>query len=242
MKPEWIRHWQRKQVGYLQINRPDKANAYNQDMLDAFLDALERMEEDDSVRVIVVCAAGARAFCAGADLAELQGRDYRDGLELKSARVFSRLAASSRVTIAAINGAAAGGGFELALACDLRIASSHARFFFPEAEHGLLPAAGGTRRLPGIVGVGKAKELILGGRIWRASEALRFGLVSEVVKVGSLMRAAQQWGERIARRDMLALRLAKRAVDASAERPAGPDFEAVAEALLYQVRRDRTAS
>lgn len=240
MKPAQVLTWQRRQVGYLQINRPAKANAYTQDVLDAFLEALNGMEDDDGVRVIVVCAAGSRAFCAGADLAEIKGRDYRHALDLKSARVFARLAESSRVTIAAVNGAAAGGGFEMALSCDLRIASANARFFFPEAEHGLLPAAGGTQRLPRIVGVGRAKELLLGGRVWGAEDALRSGLVSEVVKPAGLLGAAQKWGEAISRRDPLALRLAKKALDLGPDGRLGYGFEAVAEALLYQVRQGRS--
>jgi enoyl-CoA hydratase len=233
---ELVRTWSQGPAGYIQLHRPEKANAYNQAMLDALAAHLERMAADPEIRVVVVCGAGDRAFCAGADLDELAGRDWRAALKLRSAEVFSLLSRCPRVTLAAINGVAAGGGLELALACDLRIAAQGARFSFPELELGLLPAAGGTQRLPQVVGKARAKELILGGRTWEAEEALRFGLVSEVTAPGELLPRAQHWAERIARSSPLALQLAKRAIDLDAEDMPGHSFESVAQALLYQLR------
>lgn len=224
-----IRTWKDDGIGYIQLNRPEKANAYDQRMLDAFGDALCRMDAED-VHVLVVCAAGDRCFCAGADLDEMRGKGYRCALDLKSARVFTALAGFRGVTIAAINGAAVAGGLELALACDLRIASARARFFFPEPRGGLIPAAGGTRRLPALVGVARAKELILGGREWNADEALRFGLVSEVRQPDELTARTREWARQISEMDALALELAKRAIDSES------GFELAAEALLYELR------
>ena len=222
-------------MGYIQLNRPEKANAYDQRLLEAFLDALCHMESDDDVRVLVITGAGDRCFCAGADLDEMSTKGYRSALDLKSAKVFTELACSRRVTMAAVNGAAVAGGLELALACDLRIASDTARFFFPEPKRGLIPAAGGTRRLPELVGVARAKEMILGGREWHAEDALRFGLVSEVRKPAELMPRAREWSQQISEMDPLALELAKKAIDSTS------GFELAAEALLYEMRLAKQA-
>ena len=166
----------------------------------------------------------------------MQIKDYSDALNLKSSRIFAAIASYPKVTVAAINGAAVAGGLELALACDIRISSEQARFFFPETKLGLIPAAGGTHRLSQVVGIGRAKELILGGRVWLAEDALRFGLVSEVVRPDALLACAQQWGERIGQRDPLALQLAKRAIDFRTSYNLESGVEAVTEALLYQVK------
>ncbi len=237
-----IRAWRQGPAAYLQLNRPEKANAYNRAMLDALDAHLGRAADDPEVRVVVLCGTGDRAFCGGADLGEMAGKDWRSALYLRSAEVFSLLSGCPRVTLAAVNGAAVGGGLELALACDIRIAADGARFSFPEPELGLLPAAGGTQRLPQVVGKGRAKELILGGRVWEADEALRAGLVSEVTRPDELLPRAQQWAERIAGRDPLALQLAKQAVDLDTTGDAGQRFESVAEALLYQLRSEKAES
>jgi len=236
---ELVRTWSQGPAGYIQLNRPEKANAYNRAMLDALAAHVERLAADPEVRVIIVCGAGDRAFCAGADLAEVADRDWHAALNLRSAEVFSLLSRCPRVTLAAVNGAASGGGLELALACDLRIAAQNARFWFPEPELGLMPAAGGTQRLSQVVGRARAKELILGGRVWEADEALRFGLVSELTGPAELLPKAQQWAERIARRHPLALELAKRAIDLDSGGSAGHGFESIAQALLYHLRLEK---
>jgi enoyl-CoA hydratase len=242
--PDWdsIRAWRDGPAGYVQLNRPAKANAYTDPMLEALEAHVSRMAADPEVRAVVLCGAGDRAFCAGADLAEMAGRDWRSAFNLKSAEVFSAISRCPRVTLAAINGAAVAGGLELALACDIRIAADSARFSFPETELGLLPAAGGTQRLAQVVGKGRAKELILGGRVWEAKDALHFGLVSEVTNSEDLLPKAQQWAERIAKRNPIALELAKRAVDLDAIGGPGYRFESVAEALLYQLSRGERKS
>jgi enoyl-CoA hydratase/carnithine racemase len=239
LKADLIRTWLKGQVAYVQLNRPDKGNSYTQEMLDELEISIDGMEEDPSLRVIVVCSTGNRAFCGGADLGEMKGRDYRTALDLKSTKVFSRIASLSKVTLAAINGAAVGGGLELALACDIRIASENARFSLPEPTLGLIPAAGGTQRLPRLVGLARAKELILAGQVWEAEEALRYGLVSEVVKNEDLLAVAQRWGEQIAKGDPLALRLAKKVLDRQDFDGAGHNFESVVQALLYQLKLEK---
>ncbi|MFC2171214.1 enoyl-CoA hydratase/isomerase family protein [Acidobacteriota bacterium] len=231
-----IRQWRQGSVAYVQLHRPDKANAYNQVLLEDLEHALLHLNADLEVRVIVLCGAGNRSFCAGADLDEMKGKDYRTALDLKSAKVFAALAACPKVTLAAINGSAVAGGLELALACDVRIAAESACFSFPEPKLGLIPAAGGTQRLPMVVGVARAKELILAGRVWPAEEALRHGLVSEVVTLDELLQKAQEWGEVASQRDPLALRLAKKVIEAGASSPLGYGLEAVTEALLYELR------
>lgn len=231
-----VRVWRQGPAGYVQLHRPEKANAYTQPMLEALAASVGQMAEDPEIRVVVLCGAGERAFSAGADFTELSVRDWRAALNLKSAEVFSFISRSSCVTLAAVGGAAAAGGLELALACDLRIAAENARFWFPEPELGLIPAAGGTQRLAQIVGKSRAKELILGGLVWDAADALRVGLVSEVTTPEELLPRAQQWAERIAGRNSAALQLAKEAIDMDERGGPGYVFERTAQALLYQLR------
>lgn len=231
----FLRTWIRKTVGYIEIHRPEKANAYNHVLLNEFAYALNQMEIDKKICTLVITGAGIRSFCAGADLDERKKKDYRDALNLNSAKIFASIAAFPKVTLAAINGAAVGGGLELALACDIRICSENARFSFPETKHGLIPAAGGTQRLPKVVGIARAKELILGGLIWHAEDALHFGLVSKVVKLDDLLAHAQKWSEKIGQRNLLALQLAKNAIDSGTSYSLKSNYESIAEALLYNI-------
>jgi len=231
---ERLRHWQQGPVAFLELCRPEKANAYTASMLQAFGAFLDRAEGLAEVRVLVVCGSGDRAFCAGADLREMRSVRGEDALNLRSAALFRRIERYPKVCIAAINGAAVAGGLELALACDLRIATESARFALPEPRLGLIPAAGGIRRLVDTVGKGRAQEMILGGREWTAQEALQLGLVSEVLPRDALLGRALQWGEAVAEREGLALTLAKRVM---AQVPTAIDeLSVLAEALLYEKR------
>lgn len=231
-----INTWQDGAVAYIQLDRSNKANSYQSAMLDEINSLLGAYEDDDDTGAIVICGAGNRTFCSGADLDAMESADHRTALDLKSARVFNRLANIKKISVAAVNGFAVGGGLELALACDIRIASENARFFFPEPKLGLIPAAGGTRRLPRLIGIAGAKALILGGYEWDAEDAYRWGLVSEIVKPETLLVRAQHLGEQIARRDPLAQRLAKMALNGGYDTAPGGSFESVAEALLYELR------
>jgi len=233
--PRSVQSWRSGAAVYVRLNRPAKANSYTQDMLGALADEIRQAAADETCRVLVVTGTG-ESFCAGADLREIRDRHWRAAWNLKSAEVFQLLSSCRLVTLAAINGAAVGGGLELALACDIRLAADRARFWFPEPELGLIPAAGGTQRLCEIVGPARAKEMILGGAAWNAADALRFGLVGEVATGDQLLARTQVWVERISRRDGNALELAKHAIDMNSARGGGHDFERAAQSLLCQLR------
>jgi len=188
--------------------------------LDGALAVLEATPPGE-VRAVVVSGRGERAFSAGSDVGEFdaqQGGAARPRLAFEE-HIVSRLAMLPMPTIAAIEGNALGGGLELALACDLRVASERARLGLPEVRLAVIPGAGGTQRLPRIVGVGRAKELILTGRILDAAEAEHIGLVNRVLPAGETLAAAAAIGEEIAHRGPLAVREAKRLIDAALDLP-----------------------
>jgi enoyl-CoA hydratase len=179
--------------------------------LDGVLDELTR---DREVRAVVVTGAGARAFCAGSDVKEFEGLAGRvaQGKLLYEKYVYRKLAELPVPTIAAIEGDALGGGLELALCCDLRIASARARLGMPEVRLGVIPGSGGTQRLPAVVGPARAKELILVGELISAQRAEQIGLVNAVVDEGEALAAATDMARRIAQRGPVAVREAKRLI------------------------------
>jgi enoyl-CoA hydratase/carnithine racemase len=186
--------------------------------LDAALATLEAAPPDE-VRAVVVTGNGERAFSAGSHVGEFEaqrGPDGRARHELEQ-RVSSRLASLPMPTIAAIEGNALGGGLELALCCDLRVASERAKLGLPEVRLAVTPGAGGTQRLPRVVGLARSRELILTGRVIGADEALRIGLVNEVVSAGQARARAEAIATEIADRGPLAVREAKRLIDAALE-------------------------
>ncbi len=183
--------------------------------------ALEGIERDRDVRCVVLTGTGDRAFCAGSDVKEfesLQGRVGEGKLLLEKA-VYRRIARLPMPTIAAIQADALGGGLELALCCDLRVADERAKLGLPEVRLGVMPGSGGTQRLPRIVGVAKAKELILMGEIISASDALQIGLVNRVAAAGEALDEAMKMAETIAERGPLAVREAKQALDLAGDMP-----------------------
>ena len=187
-----------------------------------------------AVRAVVVTGSGERAFSAGSDVREFEtqrGPGGRARLELE-ARVSRALADLPMPTIAAIEGNALGGGLEFALACDLRICSSRARLGLPEVRLAVTPGAGGTQRLPRVVGPARARELILTGRVIDADEASRIGLVNEVVPAGEARARADEIADEIAARGPLAVREAKRLIDASTEGDLDAGFAAELEASV----------
>jgi enoyl-CoA hydratase len=224
-------------VATLTVDRPEVRNALDGETVAEFHAALERVREAKA-GVLIVTGAGDKAFVSGADINAIRARRRDDALASINSRLMAAVEAHEAVSIAAVNGYALGGGCELALACDLRIAAEHAVFGQPEPSIGIIPGAGATQRLPRIVGLGRAKELVLTGARWDARRALEAGLVSEVVPAAELMRAARAMAERVLALGPLAVRLSKLALNASAQMPlfAGLLYESTAQALSFESR------
>jgi enoyl-CoA hydratase len=207
-------------VAILTINRPDKLNALNQAVRDEMLALLDEIREDDGIGAVVLTGAGEKSFIAGADIGEFAGRSPFDQRHaMRSPRIFDVMASFPKPVIAMINGFCLGGGCELALSCDIRIASDTARFGQPEINLGLIPGGGGTQRLPRQVGLGHAMRLILTGDLIPAAEARTIGLVEIVVPADELRQATLQLASKIASRSPLTLKVAKQAVRASEQLP-----------------------
>jgi len=201
-------------VAQLELNNPP-LNLVTHDLTLELRDALSVLSRADDVRAVVVSGRGERAFCAGSHIGEftaLRGR-VAEGKLLLEKQVYRQLANLPMPTIAAIEGNALGGGLELALCCDLRIASARARLGMPEVRLAVIPGSGGTQRLPRVVGSARAKELIFTGRILEAEEAAAIGLVNRVVPAGGALAAATEIAAEIAQRGPLAVREAKRLID-----------------------------
>jgi enoyl-CoA hydratase len=217
-------------VGTLAIDRPDRANAYTTEMLQAMSDSLAELCDEPNLRAVLVMGEMPGWFCSGADLNEVKKRGVNEGIDLFSARVFNEIAACPVPTIAVIDGPAVGGGMELALACDIRLATARSHFAFPETALGLIPAAGGTFRLPQLIGPARAKEMILFGRRLDGIQAHGWGLVNRIVPKGEIRDLAIQMVEKLSTRDALAVQMAKRALDSGG---ASEEMAKIAQALLY---------
>ena len=180
-------------IGTVLLNRPDALNSLSSTLLDELEAVVERLEQDSKIRAVIVTGSG-RAFAAGADIEEISGLEHERGLAFsrRGQEIFSRFERLEKPVVAAVNGFALGGGCELAMACHMRIASARAKFGQPEVKLGILPGFGGTQRLPRIVGRGMATQLILSGAPINADEALRIGLVNEVVEPDALLERARQ--------------------------------------------------
>jgi enoyl-CoA hydratase/carnithine racemase len=206
-------------VATIALNRPEKYNAIGSRMVDELGEILDEVEAGGEIRAVILTGAGERAFCSGVDLKERSAMTadekwaHNRGL---NAFVW-RLAKLQIPTIAAINGLALGGGFEMTLACDFRLAADNAEFALPEVGLGIIPGAGGTQRLPRLIGPSRAKELILTARRIKASEALAMGVVNKVVGGDALLDEAKSLAEEAAKNSPLALAYAKAAVDVAME-------------------------
>lgn len=221
-------------TGIITIDRPSTRNALNRETTQEIARALAEMAQDEAIRVMIITGAGDQAFASGADLDWLLGRTPLETLDWSTQDLCNSIETFPKPVIAAINGYALGGGCELALACDIRVASEHAKLGQPEVRFGILPGGGGTQRLPRLVGLGKAKELVFTGAILDAREAERIGLVDRVVPHSELRSAVLSMADRIARQAPLAVRLAKQALNlaAAAGNPAGIWGEKLAQAIL----------
>lgn len=204
----------------LLVLRNPPVNALSTPLLAELRQRLDKIAASDRTRAVVLTGDGPY-FSAGADLKEMATVDPAEapGMVARGQELFRRLAELPAPVIAAINGLAVGGGLELALACDLRVAGESAKLGVPEVNYGLLPAYGGTQRLPRIVGIAKAKELVFTGGLISAAEAFRIGLVGKVVPAGQELRAARDLAHSIGQRAPRAVRAAKRALAAAGELP-----------------------
>jgi len=223
-------------VATVTINRPDKLNALNTAVREQFVAALADLDANDDVRVVIVTCAGEKAFVAGADIGEFDGQTPYAGYHAaKNFGIFEAPDKFSKPIIAAINGFALGGGCELAMACDIRIASEKAKFGQPEISLGILPGGGGTQRLPRLIGMGAAYQLLYTGDMIKAEEALRLGLVNEVVPPDQVLPRARELATTIASKSPAALRFIKETVRASARMPLdeGLRFETALFGLVF---------
>ena len=223
-------------VAVLTVDRQDKLNSLNPQVIEEIRQAFQELEKDQP-RVTIVTGAGERAFVAGADIAamnEMSPLEAKRFAELGHAAT-AFLDRSTVPTIAAVNGFALGGGCEIALACDIRIAAENALFGFPEVTLGILPGLGGTQRLPRLVGPGIAKEMIFSGRRIKAEEARTVNLVNRVVPEGEALNAARELAQEIASNGPVAVRHAKAAANKAQDLDleSGLDYEADQFALLF---------
>jgi enoyl-CoA hydratase len=228
-------HERRGNVVLATLNAPERRNAIDQQMVDALHGLLDELGRDDSVAALILTGAGDKAFAAGADIAQLRERRAADALKAINSGIFARIEEFPAPVIAAVRGYALGGGCELAIACDLRVLGQSAKMGQPEVKLGIIPAAGGTYRLPRLIGLGRARELVYTGRMVDAEEALRIGLANCVVPDEQVLPRAWQLAEEIAQNGGLAVRGAKRALNALS-RPGQENavaFESAVQAMLF---------
>ncbi len=206
-------------VGYLVIHRPTQRNALSTPTRDGIMAVLDTWREDESVRVVVVSGVG-KSFAAGADLKEMLGRSPAKQREFISPpHIYEAITTFPGPVIACVNGYALGAGGELMMACDLRVAGSKAKMGQPETNLGLIPGAGGTQRLPRLVGYGRAMRMVLTGELLTADEAYRVGLVEEVVAQPALHARVEELAKTLARKSPMALAAAKKALQVAWETP-----------------------
>jgi enoyl-CoA hydratase len=201
-------------IATLTINRPESLNSLNSEVLEELDRALEDLERDSVVKVVVLTGAGSKAFVAGGDIKEMLSLEPPSALAFsrKGQQLLLRIGRMSKPVIAAVNGYALGGGLELALACDFIYASENAKLGLPETTLGVIPGFGGTQNLPRLIGPNKAREMIFSGKMLSAAEALEWGLVNKVFPVGELLPNAMETARTIAKNGMVAVANAKDAI------------------------------
>jgi len=222
---EHIKVEKKKEIGIITLNRPEVRNALNRKMIQELGNVLTGLENDLQIRVIII--TGNKDFCAGADIKEMNAikPEEIETFCRWGHKVFDQLEGMGKPVIAAITGFALGGGCELALACDIRIAGESAKLGQPEVNLGLIPGFGGTQRLSRLVGIARAKEMILTGKIINAKEAASIGLVNRVVKDEELMIAVEEMAQVIAQKAPIAVKMAKKLINENQEIKEGLEKE-----------------
>ncbi|EES92356.1 short-chain-enoyl-CoA hydratase [Clostridium botulinum C] len=202
-------------IAIVTINRPEALNALNTDTLNELDLVVDEVAKDDDILVVILTGAGEKAFVAGADISEMKDKNVMEGRKfgLLGNKIFRKVETLEKPVIAAVNGFALGGGCELSMACDIRIASQKAKFGQPEVSLGITPGFGGTQRLARHIGMGMAKELIYSAKNINADEAFRIGLVNKVVAPEELMKEAKKLANEIAGRAPIAVKLCKQAIN-----------------------------
>lgn len=235
---ETLIYQKEESMGIVTLNRPERMNALSFQLKEEVSALFDDMEKDEEVKVVIL-TGGEKVFSAGADIKERRKVQLSQSefyfAQRKSQDFYTRINEFEKPVIGAISGVAIGGGCELALVCDLRIASDTARFGQPEVKIGVIPAAGGTQRLPRLIGVTKAKELLFTGDSIDAQEAYRLGLVNKVVPVDQLMEEAKALAKKLIDNPPLSIKYAKRAVNVGMELDmvSALDYEAQCASILY---------
>lgn len=233
---------------YLTLNRPEMRNALTPAMWQDISTAVKCARDDDSVKVVIVSGAGDKALASGADIKEIHDRNYLEQLKGTASVALKDLEDLYKPVICAVNGYALGGGCELAMACDIRIATKRSKFGQPEVNLGIIPGAGGTQRLTRLVGIGKAKELIFTGRIIGAEEACSIGLVNQVTEDerAALMAGAETMARQMMGKGPRAIMMAKIAINTGSEVDinTGLMIERLAQAIAFSTedRKEGTAA
>lgn len=236
MNYETIEFEQKDSIGFVVLNRPKKMNAMNNQFFSDLESVFHQMKDDKLIKVVIITGKG-KCFSAGADIQEVGGMGIPSEVHRHSRKlqtVFNFIDQFPKPVIAAINGFAVGGGLELALACDLRVASSEVYLAFPEIKLGVIPGAGGTQRLPRLIGITKAKEMIFTGEPINADEALKMGLLNQVTDAKNLMTTAVRLASQMKDKSPLVLKMAKIAINRSLDidLDSGLELEAQCQAIL----------
>ncbi|MFC5713004.1 enoyl-CoA hydratase/isomerase family protein [Thalassorhabdus alkalitolerans] len=225
-----------EQLALITINRPEVRNAINKETLDEIVTSLESIKNDDQIRCVIFTGQGEKSFAAGADISQLTKKTASDALTNNGMQqVYDYIESYEKPTIAMVNGYALGGGCELAMACDIRVASTAAKFGLPELNLSIIPGAGGTQRLSRLVGKGKAMEWILTGKIISSEEAMQFGLVSDTASPQELFEKTKSIADQILAKGPLAVKLAKLSVHSGYETDmkTGLMIEKLSQAILF---------
>lgn len=205
-----------KHIALIELNRPKELNALNLQLMTELMEALQALDEDDAVRVIIL-TGNAKAFAAGADIKQMADRNAIDMLKIDQFAIWDQIKKTKKPLIAAVSGFALGGGCELAMTCDMIVASESAKFGQPEIKIGTMPGAGGTQRLTRAVGKARAMEMVLTGKFISGEEAMQYGLVNKVVPVEMYLHEATTLAKSIAEMSPISARLAKESVNRAFE-------------------------